>query len=36
VESKLFDCVRGQPIEPFTCGHHQDVGVVCVEGEVVG
>ena len=33
LENTLFDCSRGRGIEPYSCGHHQDAGVVCAEGE---
>ena len=33
LENTLFDCGRGRGIEPNSCGHHQDAGVVCAEGE---
>ena len=33
LENALFDCGRGRGIEPYSCRHHQDAGVVCAEGE---
>lgn len=32
LESQLFDCAHRGRLEPNTCGHDRDAGVVCVEG----
>ncbi len=34
LEYRLFDCAHSG-LEVINCNHHQDAGVVCVEGKVI-